>query len=129
MGPPVTTVDRESPPFWSLDVTTLFARLRSRAEGLSGPEADRHRATQAALPMLAATRPSRIWLFLAQRKSPITILLIFAAVLSFSLRDRSDAVIILLIILLSAGLGFWQECRAVEAVDRLLSLKQTKATV
>ena len=76
-----------------------------------------------------SARRSPLWLFVTQLKSPITIILILAAILSFFLHDPADATIILFIILVSASLGFWQEYSAAGAVDKLLSLVKTKATV
>ena len=68
-------------------------------------------------------------LLLAQFKSPIILILIFAAGLSFFLRNPIDAVIILVIVLVSGFLGFWQERGAVNAVEKLLAIVQIKATV
>jgi P-type Mg2+ transporter len=65
-------------------------------------------------------------LFLSQFKSPITILLIAAALLSMGLGDLTDAVIILVIILISSFLGFWQEKGAANAVEELLKLVQIR---
>ena len=66
---------------------------------------------------------------LAQFKSPIIIILLFAAVLSFFLHDPADAIIILAIVLVSGVLSFWQEHGAADAVEKLLALVQIKATV
>jgi Mg2+-importing ATPase len=68
-------------------------------------------------------------LFLAQFKSPVVLLLLFAATLSFFLRDHADALVILTIVLASALLSFFQERGAAHAVERLLALVQTTATV
>ena len=68
-------------------------------------------------------------LLFAQFKSPIILILIFAAGLSFFLRNPIDAVIILVIVLVSGFLGFWQERGAVNAVEKLLAIVQIKATV
>ena len=70
-----------------------------------------------------------ILLFLAQFKSPIILLLVFAATLSIYLGEVASAVIILLIILISGALGFWQERKAADAVSELLAMVQIKATV
>jgi Mg2+-importing ATPase len=64
-----------------------------------------------------------------QFNSPIILILFFATGLSFFLRDPADAFIILSIILASGLLGFWQERGASNAVQRLLSIVQIKATV
>jgi len=68
-------------------------------------------------------------LLLAQFKSPLIIILIFAGALSFFLGDSINAAIILTIILISSLLGFWQERGAANAVQKLLAIVQTKATV
>ena len=68
-------------------------------------------------------------LLIAQFKSPLIIILIFAGGLSFFLGDAVNAVIILTIILISSLLGFWQERGAANAVEKLLAIVQTKATV
>ena len=49
--------------------------------------------------------------------------------MSFFLGDPVNALIILVIILASSLLGFWQERGATNAVDKLLAIVQTKATV
>lgn len=58
---------------------------------------------------------------LAQFRNPIILILLFAAVISLFLADRTDALIILTIILVSALLGFWQEHAAAKAVAALLA--------
>ena len=68
-------------------------------------------------------------LLLGQFKSPIILILIFAAGLSLFLGDRIDALIILGIVLVSGFLGFWQEHSAADAVKKLLSIVQVKAQV
>jgi Mg2+-importing ATPase len=73
------------------------------------------------------TRSGPLWLLLGQFKSPIILILIFAASLSFFLGDHTDGVIILAIV--SGLLGFWQEHGAASAVAKLLVTVQTKAGV
>ena len=68
-------------------------------------------------------------LLLAQFKSPIILILIFAAGLSFFLHNPIDAVIILVIVLVSGFLGFWQERGAVNAVEKLYAIVQITTTV
>jgi Mg2+-importing ATPase len=66
---------------------------------------------------------------LAQFRSPIILILVFAAIVSLFLADRTDALIILTIILVSGLLGFWQEHGAAKAVAALLSLVRVKTEV
>jgi P-type Mg2+ transporter len=74
-------------------------------------------------------RSNAITLLLTQFKSPLILILIFAGALSFFLGDSVNAAIILTIILISSLLGFWQERGAANAVEKLLAIVQTKATV
>ena len=68
-------------------------------------------------------------LLLAQFKSPIILILIFAAGLSLFLHNPIDATIILVIVLVSGFLGFWQERGAANAVEKLYAIVQIKTTV
>ena len=68
-------------------------------------------------------------MLLSQFKSPIILTLVFAAGLSFFLHDPVDAVIILMIVLISGLLGFWQERGAADAVEKLLAIVRIKTSV
>lgn len=87
--------------FWSIPPADLLARLTTSPQGLSPDEA-RQRLAQAGANLL---RPKRrtdsLTLLLAQYKSPIILLLVFACLLSFALGDQADTLIILTILLLS----------------------------
>ena len=61
-------------------------------------------------------------LFLNQFKSPITLILLAAAIIAFNLGDKTDGYVIFTIIFISSGLGFWQEKGASSAVAKLLAL-------
>ncbi len=74
-------------------------------------------------------RSDTLTLLLTQFKSPLILILIFAGGLSFFLGDSVNAAIILTIILISSLLGFWQERGAANAVEKLLAIVQTKASV
>jgi Mg2+-importing ATPase len=68
-------------------------------------------------------------LFFSQFKSPIILILIGAAIISFFLEDHADAVLILSIVLVSGLLGFWQEHGATHAVAKLRAIVETKVRV
>lgn len=115
--------------FWSLPAEDLLKILGSSKEGLSGAEAEKRIALLGENQLRPAKRSNALSLLVSQFKSPIILLLIFATILSFFLHDPVDAFIILLIILISGLLGFWQEYSASNAVEKLLSIVQTKAAV
>jgi Mg2+-importing ATPase len=70
-----------------------------------------------------------IKLFLSQFSNTVTFLLIFALVLSASMGQLKESSIILVILLLSAMLGFYQERKASKAVEMLRSMLKTLARV
>lgn len=77
-----------------------------------------------------AARPgSALRLFVSQFKSPVTLLLVAAALLSAGLGDVADTVIILAIVMISSCLGFWQERGAANAVRALLKMVQLHCDV
>ncbi|HSZ86765.1 MAG TPA: cation-transporting P-type ATPase, partial [Puia sp.] len=112
--------------FWSLKKEDVLRSLSCTEKGLSGEAADDRLKQYGLNTFKARSKSSSIVLFLSQFKSPITLLLIAAALLSMGLGDFTDAVIILIIILVSSILGFWQERGAANAVDELLKMVQIR---
>ncbi len=115
--------------FWNISATELLQQLKTTPQGLTDSEA-RLRITQFGANLLKPKkRATALSLLLSQFNSPIILILIFASGLSFFLHDPVDAVIIFAIVLVSGLLGFWQERGATNAIDKLLSIVQIKATV
>jgi Mg2+-importing ATPase len=114
--------------WWSLPLKELIGYLQTSLAGLSAQAA----AERLQLSPKTAGR-GRIGrdldLLLSQFKSPIILILLFAAGLSLFLRDPTDALIIFTIVGISGLLGFWQERGASGAVAKLLALVQVRATV
>jgi len=115
--------------FWNLTKEDIFKNLSASDKGLSTDEAGKRIKQFGANTFKSSLRSSAIILFLLQFKSPITLLLIGAALLSMGLGDFSDAAIILFIIFFSSLLGFWQEKGATNAVDELLKMVQIKCRI
>jgi len=115
--------------FWQWNEADAFKALSSSPGGLTADEASIRLKEYGLNTLKARSRSSSIVLFLLQFKSPITLLLIIAATLSFGLADFTDAVIILFIIFVSSLLGFFQEKGAADAVAELLKMVQIKCTV
>ena len=115
--------------FWSLSTTELLQQLQTTPAGLTGDEARQRLARYGANLLKPPKRSDVLTLLLAQFKSPIILILLFATGLSFFLHDPVDAFIILTIVFASGLLGFWQERSATNAVEKLLSIVQIKAAV
>ncbi len=99
------------------------------AAGLTSEEARRRLSELGQNRIRNQRRTGPLALFIAQFKSPIILILIGAAIVSLFLQDRTDAILILAIVLASGVLGFWQEDAATDAVAKLRALVETKARV
>ncbi|HVV56159.1 MAG TPA: HAD-IC family P-type ATPase, partial [Mucilaginibacter sp.] len=115
--------------FWNLSADELSARLSCGLNGLTDDEAANKAKQFGPNTLKAHTRTSAVVLFLSQFKSPITLMLIAAALLSAGLGDVTDTIIILVIVLISSLLSFWQERGAANAVEELLKMVQLHCTV
>ncbi len=116
--------------FWSTSVNALLDTLQSTAAGLtSGRCAEKARHIFGANQLNPPKRSDAFTHFIAQFKSPIILILLFATGLSLFLRNMVDASIIFIIVIISGLLGFWQEHSASNAVQKLLAIVKIKATV
>lgn len=79
--------------FWTSDIESLLNTLTSQKIGLTQAVAS-ERLRKLRVTKLRHNHKT-LWLLLGQFKSPITLILIFAAFLSFFLHDRTDELAIL----------------------------------
>ncbi len=115
--------------FWAYPTEKIFAELQAAKTGLSTEEAEKRRKIYGSNSFKKSTSYNGLLLFLGQFKSPLTLILLAAAVVSFYLNDKTDAYIIFTIIFISSMLGFWQEKGASGAVNKLLEMVKLTATV
>jgi Mg2+-importing ATPase len=104
-------------------------QLLASPEGISTEEASKRLLLHGSNLLRPRRRTDAISLLAVQFKSPIIIILLIAASISFFLADKPDAVIILVIVFASALLGFWQERGAANAVSKLLAMVQIDVSV
>jgi Mg2+-importing ATPase len=115
--------------FWSIPAADVLSALQSSPSGLAADSAA-ERLARLGLNVLGELKRSNVpKLLLRQVASPLVLLLIGAALLSFALLDPTDGIIILGIVGASALLGSWQEHRAATAVETLLATVGVKAFV
>ncbi len=117
------------PAFWSISAAEMLRLLETSKEGLTAANAGQRLARYGSNLLKPKKRTDVFSLLLAQFKSPLILILLFATGLSFFLHDPVNAFIILTIVLVSGLLGFWQEHSATNAVEQLLTIVQIKATV
>ncbi|MFM7312076.1 MAG: HAD-IC family P-type ATPase, partial [Cyanobium sp.] len=127
---PVLRLPENASPYWSLPIERLYSALGSGAEGLSQQEATRRfEELRGGSIEAGGAFTGTLRLLLAQFRSPIDWILAAAALLSFLLDSPTDGAILLVILTLSAFLGFWQEHGAARAVRQLLQEVSISATV
>lgn len=112
----------------SLAATDILARLGGSPQGLDEREASRR--LQQFGPNAVRSHGSRALAVLErQLHSPLLVLLVVAAMVSLTVGERTDAVIILVIVGLSTGLGFVNEYRSERAIEELHSQIRHRTTV
>src|SRR6476619_3600078 len=116
--------------YWSIPGTELVRRLNSnQAKGLSNSQAKEGLISYGKNLVKSNKKRDSLSLLISQFKTPIIIIFIFTAVLSFFLGEKEDAIIIIIIVVISGILGFWQEKRANDAVNKLLAIVEPKCKV
>ena len=115
--------------FWSLSTVDVFDKLSCTDKGLTGEAAKDRLKFYGPNTLKGTSHATALVLFLSQFKSPITLLLIAAALLSAGMGDFTDALIILVIILISSFLSFWQERGAARATEELLKMVQIQCRI
>jgi Mg2+-importing ATPase len=115
--------------FWNHSICDVIEALGTSLDGLTSDESSKRLKLYGSDLLHAKKKTSLFTLLLAQFKSPLIVILLFAAALSFFFQEHVDAAIIVAIVLLSGLLSFLQEKRASDAVDKLLATVQIKAQV
>jgi Mg2+-importing ATPase len=114
---------------WTDPLPQVLAACQSSAQGLSHDEAFRRQQRGGANRLQAGAPSGGLRLLLNQFVSPIILILLAAALLSFLLDSLADGLIILVIVAMSGLLGFWQERGAARAVQQLLAVVAIRSTV
>jgi P-type Mg2+ transporter len=123
VGRPMTLQDASG-----LPLDDVIHQLGSGPSGLPEDEAVRRlqRYGPNAVSSHQASAPAVLW---HQVRSPLLALLLAAAIASYFVGQRSDALIIAIIVALSVGLGFLNEYRAAKAAEALHSRISHQALV
>ncbi|MDF2157099.1 cation-translocating P-type ATPase [Algoriphagus sp. CAU 1675] len=115
--------------FFSISEKELYESLKSGPSGLSQQEAANRLLSKGPNKLIEKKKQPAWKLFLGQFKDFMISILIIAALLSGIAGEITDTIIILVIIILNAILGFVQEYRAEKAMESLKKLTQPHSKV
>ncbi len=114
---------------YNLETQEVLSALNTTSSGLSQEEAKRRLGEFGPNELVEKKKVSAWQLFLAQFKNFLIIILLVAVALSAVLGEVTDAIVIAVIVVFAAGLGFVQEYRAERAMAALKRMAAPTATV
>ncbi len=122
--PPVTAEEA-----LTLPTDELLSRLGTSTQGLSSQEAEQNLNIYGTNELARKRKRSGIVSFLLHFKSPLIIILLFAAGFAGATGDVADFTIIVVIVLISVVIDHYQESKAENAAELLKEKVSTTATV
>jgi len=129
----------DSPLPHTQDASAVMEQLQVTDEGLNHDEAQRRLEKYGPNALEETKGPSPITMFLSQFKESLVIILIFAAIISLVLNfyvnltlpshnePPIDAIVIMIIVVINAILGFTQEYRAEKSIEALQKMAAPQA--
>jgi Mg2+-importing ATPase len=115
--------------YWAIEPAELFRRLHSGSEGLSSADAAARLRELGRNELAQERRLSRLRTLWNQVRSPLLLLLVFAAVVAAAAGEWGDAAIVLAIVLATVGIGYKREYSAQTAVAALRARVKTRTSV
>ncbi len=130
LAKPGRQVDQAVPAaYWSIPPEQLLSALHATRNGLEPGDAEQRLKQYGPNTIRAQPQATALRLLFRQFKSPLVIILIFAAIVSGVVGEWVDASIVLAIVLGSTILGFVQEYTATNAVEKLRSQVTIKSSL
>ncbi len=125
---PLTILDQTKVPFWDRPLVDLRAALNSTAAGLSTDEAERRLDAEG--PNELSVHGHRALVeFLLFFANPLVLILLFAAAVSGVVGEFLNAALIVVMVMLSVALNFFQTYRSQRAADSLRRSVSTTASI
>ncbi len=128
LAPPAAP-EPTAPPWHTLDAAEALARLESTERGLTTTEAAARLARYGPNELPQQRQKSPWHILWEQLSATMVVILLVAAAVSVAVGDEKDAIVILVIVVLNALLGFVQEYRAERAIAALQRLAVPTARV
>lgn len=110
------------------NASSVLAKLDTNQNGLTTAEAEDRLEKYGKNTLKEKEKESELKKFLLQFTEPLTVLLIIAGIISLLIRDFIDAGVIFFVVILNAVLGYRQENKAQNAMEKLKSMT-SKTTI
>lgn len=115
--------------FHTWDKESIIEHFSSNETGLTREQVAIHAEKYGANTLIEGKKRTLIGMFFDQMKNVMILVLLAAAIVSGFTNEITDAIIILVVVLLNAVLGVIQESRAEKAIDALKQLSSPHAKV
>ena len=115
-------------PFYNQSREELFTELVCDETGLTQSEVLERHQRYGPNCLRETPPPSPLWLFIDQFKSFIIYILLFSVVFALAIGEYVDSLIIIVIVLLNALIGFFQEYSAARSLAALKKMTEVTAT-
>ncbi|SEK60955.1 Ca2+-transporting ATPase [Carnobacterium iners] len=115
--------------FFTLEKEAVFDQAQSSEKGLTSAQAEKRMAEYGPNQLNEGKTKSLLVKFFEQFKDFMIIVLLAAAVISGIFGDITDSIIILVVVVLNAVLGVFQEAKAEEAINALKEMSSPEARV
>lgn len=112
-----------------LSITEVFELLGTNQQGLTATAAEEKLLKNGPNELQEGKKKSVAGILFSQFKDVMILILLGAAIISGVVGDLTDAVVILIIVILNALVGFFQEYRAEKAMQALKQMAVTQARV
>ena len=110
-------------------IEKILNKYKTSLDGLDQNEANERLAKYGKNELIEDKKDHPIKLFFMQFVDILIALLILAAIAAFFVGETVDSIVILIVVILNAVIGFIQEYRAEKAMEKLKSLVSTEAVV
>ncbi|WP_303722885.1 cation-translocating P-type ATPase [Malonomonas rubra] len=115
--------------YYQTQLDDLVQQLETGSHGLSADEAERRLLKYGPNRLETKTRLNPLLIFISQFRSFIIYILLFAVVFSVLIGEYVDSIVILIILLANAVIGFYQELSAHKSLEALKKISTVQATV
>lgn len=112
-----------------MSIEDVLKKYKTQKTGLSTEEALKRLETNGRNELVEEKKDGPVKLFLSQFTDILIVMLIIAAIISYTIGNVIDATVILLVVILNSTIGFIQEYRAEKAMEQLKSLVSSEAVV